>query len=335
MELWITIAHLGYPNYSVSDTGRIRNDKRTSNLEGSVAPNGYKQFSFRTETGMIVTEYVHRIILMAFKGRPPTPDMTVDHINRNKTDNRLINLRWATRSEQSLNSTFSPNSIGYKKVEQRNLDGTLIQVWDSRIEAANALGLSDKSISNACNGLRKKNMYGGFIWTNPSLEIYEGEIWKPCVDPNFQGFYISSIGRIKTKRNKITYGAESNGYKMTSVYVNGVRTTRKVHCLMAESFFGRQELLVNHKDGNKSNNRIENLEYVTYAENAQHAHDTGLHPGGKRKAVIQYDLQGNEIARFTSITDAEFAIKVGDVGSVISGKCKTAGGYIWKSVEST
>lgn len=234
-------------------------------------------------------------MLLAFKGNPPSGDMTVDHINRIKHDNRLENLRWATPKEQIANSTYFHNSASYKKVEQRSLDGTLIKIWDSRIEAAKSLGLDARRISEACLGVKKGNVYNNFIWINPVDTLYEYEIWKPCVYINFEGFYVSSLGRIRTKNGKIIFGSNNKEYLITSVRVNGIKITRAVHCLVAEAFLGSSDLLVNHKDGNKSNNRIENLEYVTYQENA---HNTGLHPGNKTRPVIQYDLNGNEIARF-------------------------------------
>lgn len=320
---------LGYPDYSVSSLGRVRNEK-TGNILEDGHTSGYRSVSLVDETGYRTTDYVHRLVLRTFKGEAPSPDMTVDHINRDRLDNRLSNLQWATRKTQATNSEFSEASIGYKCVEQRSLDGTLIKVWNSRKEAAEALKIDAKRISDAIMGVKDGNIYQGFIWTNPPVDIKEGEIWKPCIDPNFAGFFVSSFGRIKTKAGKITYGAESNGYKMASTYVSGIRTTRKVHCLVAEAFLGVSDLLVNHKDGNKANNHLDNLEYVTYRENAQHAHDIGLHPGPPKRPIVQYTKEGIEIARFDSIREAKQAIVVGDITSTLSGRTKTAGGFVWK-----
>lgn len=63
------------------------------------------------------------------------------------------------------------------------------------------------------------------------------------------------------------------------------RITRKVHRLVAETFIPNPENkpTVNHKDGDKSNNCIDNLEWATYSENQQHAYDTGLCPKYKGK----------------------------------------------------
>lgn len=188
-NLWIKLSHIDYPNYSISDMGGIRNDRFGNQLKGHIGVNGYKQVFLTHKSGKRVIWYIHRIILLAFKGGPPTPDMTVDHINNDRLDNRLINLRWATRREQAANSSYSPNSIMYKKVEQRSL----IRVWNSRQDAAIALGLNAKIICDVYSGIRKSRIYGGFTWTNPRIEGYKDEIWKPCIDPNFTFLHLGEL----------------------------------------------------------------------------------------------------------------------------------------------
>lgn len=212
-----------------------------------------------------------------------------------------------------MNRTFLETSIGYKPVKQLNLDGTLIKVWSSRKEAAESLGLRSRLISDACCLSKGSDVYANYRWVNVENKSIPEEVWAPAIDPKFAGFFVSSMGRIRTKRGKITYGSESNGYKMTSIRIGGIKTTRKVHCLIYEAFMGKSNLLVNHKDGNKSNNRLDNLEYV----NAKHAHETGLHPGFT-KEVVQYNLNGDELARYKSLKDAKSILGKGDIGSVLS-----------------
>lgn len=65
---------------------------------------------------------------------------------------------------------------------------------------------------------------------------------------------------------KTTFDAESNGYKMVKTRINGKATTRKIHCLMMEAFYGPSDLIVNHKDGNRSNNNLSNLNHATHAQ---------------------------------------------------------------------
>ena len=115
------------------------------------------------------------------------------------------------------------------------------------------------------------------------------ETWKPV--QGFEGRYeVSSLGRFKALSRPLIYKDGRQGWvneKMIkgSLGNHGYYTitfdskTRKLaHRIVAETFLGQQEyrLTVNHKDGNKLNNEVSNLEWVTYKENNIHARKTGL-----------------------------------------------------------
>jgi hypothetical protein len=81
----------------------------------------------------------------------------VDHIDRNKLNNNIENLRWVTRKENALNQ----NNVYV--VEQWSLDKkNLISTYNSQSEASQKNGISSGSISLTCNGFR--NSAGGFFW---------------------------------------------------------------------------------------------------------------------------------------------------------------------------
>lgn len=115
------------------------------------------------------------------------------------------------------------------------------------------------------------------------------EIWKPIA--GFEGRYeVSSYGRFKALHRLITYKDGRSGFRVEkaikgSLGSNGyytisldTKTKKLAHRLVAEAFLEFQEyrITVNHKDGNKINNHIENLEWSTYKENNNHARKTGL-----------------------------------------------------------
>lgn len=121
--------------------------------------------------------------------------------------------------------------------------------------------------------------------------IYEGgvmstkEEWRGCCD----GFYeVSDRGRVRrAKPGPGTYAgrlralcANIDGYYKISMFAGHVRVTTTVHQLVATAFIGPCPvgLQVNHIDGNKTNNNVSNLEYVSGIENAHHAMRTGLMP---------------------------------------------------------
>ena len=96
------------------------------------------------------------------------------------------------------------------------------------------------------------------------------------------GYLISNLGRIKGVRVEyITPTLGKNGYLITSLPIKGKRGWYSVHRAVYETFLGEipKGKVINHIDGNKQNNSIDNLECITNAENTQHAYDAGLAKG--------------------------------------------------------
>ena len=117
------------------------------------------------------------------------------------------------------------------------------------------------------------------------------EVWKPI--PGYEGFYeVSNVGRVKSLfrtdvRGKTVFekilvpGFNKRwGRMQVRLCKNGDEKTWKIHSLVAHAFLGRQlaGMDVNHIDGNKLNNCVENLEYCTRSENVLHAVRMGLNP---------------------------------------------------------
>ena len=115
------------------------------------------------------------------------------------------------------------------------------------------------------------------------------ETWKPI--PGFESFYeASTLGNIRAFRTKQilkTYTINS-GYKCLKLCVNKNRSSHLVHRLIAITFLDNPDnkLTVNHKDGNKDNNYLSNLEWNSISENIKHAYDTNLHSKELCKSYI-------------------------------------------------
>lgn len=131
------------------------------------------------------------------------------------------------------------------------------------------------------------------------------EIWKPV--QGFEGRYeVSSFGRIKALERKLHYKDGRTG-KLSEKILRGTcmnigymsitfdsKTRRFVHQVVAQAFLGAAEYrqTVNHKDGNKINNHVENLEWATYKENNNHARKTGLNnQHGEKTNLSKYSDQ--------------------------------------------
>lgn len=173
------------------------------------------------------------------------------------------------------------------------------------------------------------------------------EIWKDI--EGYKGLYqISNLGRIYSiKTNKIRkFYKTSKGYLRVSLCLNGKNKNFLIHQLVAKAFLPNPEnkLQVNHIDGIKTNNRVNNLEWVTNYENIVHAEINGLRKNSiqnlinnnnrKKRKVIQYDLEGKIIKKYNSIFETkEYGFRIGDVCRVCKRKRKTHLGYIWRYEE--
>ena len=92
----------GYPGYQISNQGRVWSCKRNRYLSPFTNNSGYKQINIIAANGKRKGELVHRLVALAFIDNPDhLPE--VDHIDRNKENNNVDNLRWITKSENNKN----------------------------------------------------------------------------------------------------------------------------------------------------------------------------------------------------------------------------------------
>lgn len=112
-----------------------------------------------------------------------------------------------------------------------------------------------------------------------------GEIWKTVPSLNHM-YEVSNLGRVRNTKSKKLLKLQTNasGYYIFSAYIEPNKpVTTPVHRAVAEVFLGKcpNNYEVNHIDGNKKNNNVNNLEYVTRSENLLHAYKIGLRKGPK------------------------------------------------------
>lgn len=162
-------------------------------------------------------------------------------------------------------------------------------------------------------------------------------MWKKYYFEGIETEYsISTDGLVKkdTKNDYILSQSSQQDYKFVTLQIEGKQKRMRVHRLVAETFIPNPENkpFVNHIDGNRSNNNVENLEWVTPSENTQHAVVTGLMNNGRKRAVIQYNLDGEKMLTFESASEA--ARQTGSSQSKITMCCRrqreTANDYQWR-----
>ena len=148
------------------------------------------------------------------------------------------------------------------------------------------------------------------------------EIWKDVRD--MEGYKVSNYGRVKSFLSDVngkilSQRNDKDGYKMVwTKYKSGAR----VHRLVAETFIENKynKSTVNHIDGNKANNNVNNLEWATVSENTQHGYDIGLSHSAMSIPVVVYH-NGKIISVFESM-------------SKLSKYCGVSSGVIEKSVRN-
>lgn len=113
------------------------------------------------------------------------------------------------------------------------------------------------------------------------MSTIQPEVWK--IIPGFEYYEASSLGRVrrssgtpKCKTARILRpGTQKTGYLYLILSMNSTAKTERVHRLVMRTFVGLSNLEVNHKNGIKSDNRLENLEYVTSSQNKIHSMKMG------------------------------------------------------------
>ena len=185
------------------------------------------------------------------------------------------------------------------------------------------------------------------------------EIWRPIKE--WEAYYeVSSIGNVRSVDRKTTsrpaYGriisqsTINSGYKSVSLHKNNKSSRFLVHRLVALAFLERSpiKMFVNHKNGIKTDNRLENLEWCTKSENTKHAFETKLMSVTPKMLkrlikwnttthcapVIQYKKDGSFVAKFKSGREAaaQTGCNYSNIFLCADGhpKHKTCGGFVWK-----
>lgn len=173
------------------------------------------------------------------------------------------------------------------------------------------------------------------------------EVWKPIVGT--KGFIeVSNKGRVRSLLRGtpkiLKTQIDNNGYHRIRVTIERIKMSYKVHREVAKAFIDNPNNLpqVNHKDGNKSNNSVSNLEWVTNQENAHHAIENGLWGSvfeasrkeneSRKKPILAYRIDGVYPCTryYESISEAERAIGSRHICDVLKGKRKQANGWAFQ-----
>lgn len=370
LEQWRVIKD--YENYEVSDYGRVKKNyqKHFKILKPHIHGNlylliklwknaNYKHFS------------VHNLVITSFEVPNPENKDTIDHTNKLRADNRLSNLSYATRKEQAKNRRTIPKNVTEtigartvwkldKKTEEKiekfiSVTKAAEHIKNTKNLINTKLQTITSKISGVCMKAKHCNSSYGFKWIYDTEDenLYEDEEWKTLKRENILLYYpdfsdeqldkietyeISNYGRLKNKSGKINKGAVAlDGYVEYALgKIDKITICFKGHVLTGIMFVENDDItkknVLNHKDGNKSNNFYKNLKWGTQSENVIHAMDSGLL--NIKKKVIQYDLEGNKIEEFNSLNEAQEKLNIDRriIGRIANGKQEHINGYVFKYI---
>ncbi len=180
------------------------------------------------------------------------------------------------------------------------------------------------------------------------------EIWRDVV--GYEGLYqVSNLGQVKSMNYNHTGRARilskkhgSSDYLFVSLSKDKRVKNKYIHVMVAESFIPNSGLpCVNHIDGNKLNNRADNLEWVTYSQNTRHAIKLGLRADSNMRGVIgvanknsrsvcQYTKAGELVKVWPCVSDAArfYGCNPCTITNCTKGRIKTCKGYVWRMAET-
>lgn len=126
------------------------------------------------------------------------------------------------------------------------------------------------------------------------------ELWRNI--DGYKGMYqVSSLGRVRSYKSKKEWilkpGKNNSGYLYVNLCQDGKYKSMSVHRLVATYFLGKSSLVVNHKDGDKLNNILGNLEWISDSDNRKHAKENGLLASGERNGMHKLTRQEVELIR--------------------------------------
>jgi hypothetical protein len=315
-EIWRSIPEI--PDYECSDNGNIRHKMKRKNMILINNKNtGYPTIKI---IGKNLT--VHRVVAQLFIPNPENK-LEVDHIDKVRDNCHVNNLRWMTRTEQMTN-TKERKKKDWPEMKIKRIDmktDETIEEYKSQYEATQWIIDNNKSKSEfkeitkrimvVCRGERP-SMYG-YKWKFSEDNEQNNEEWKE-IDPEMidgaTKYKASNMGRIKDPNGNIHEGSikEKDGYKLITIK----RKNYLLHRIIAKVFIkinGNKDV-VNHKDSDRTNCKVNNLEWVTTKENLLHSAKSGNH--NLSHMIKAIDKKGNETEYF-SIREAERQLNISQI----------------------
>lgn len=242
---------------------------------------------------------------------------------------------------------------------QADLNGNIVKRWNCVKDIQSAMGCSTGCLSECLN--HKVKYHKGYIWIyekdiclipqiveqiNISRDnvIANGEEWRDIAGYE-RHYQVSSYGRVKSLKREghpmehiLKPKKRADGYYSISLYHGRNYKRFQIHRLVAQAFIPNPNNypIINHKDENRTNNRVENLEWCSYRYNALYSKcpSNELNRPDMSLPVAQYTTDGILVKEYPSIAEAARAINSTptSVSNACYGKTKTCYGFVWRLI---
>lgn len=329
LETWKHIKN--YEKYQISNFGRVKSLNRKKEIILKLAKTlNYLKVTLQ-KNGKSKTFSVHKLVAETFlENKNPIEFKIVNHIDGNKLNNKVYNLEWTSYKNNTKHAIDNKLFIAKTyRISQYTLDGkNLLKIYNSFKEISESTNFNSNSIRHVCKG--GKNSYKNFVWKYTDFIYKETNIPEGLSLKEYPNYIITNEGKVYSKsHNRFMSTRNNGGYEYISLG-NGIKNGKKdfsIHYLVGKLYIDNPNNypMLNHINFIKNDNRVENLEWVTYSDNMKHSSNN------KKVSVNKLDNDNNIIKTYDSIKNAsiENNVSASCISSVLGKKRYKAGGFKW------
>lgn len=296
--------------YEINRLGQIRNKELNKYPKGSINNVGYHVISLKIGKNSYKTFSIHKLVAITFLPNPNNFPI-VDHIDRDRKNNTVTNLRWSSYSDNSKNQNKSisrETNILYQKI---NDSGNVLAEYSPK--ELKKLGYNIQKITECINNSKK---YKEYFWRKSNKKLIDyinkfnidlsKEEWKVWKKPGFKEIKCSKNGLFET-RHGISPGNDisTNNYYRIGIYDLNKKLVKTVsaHRIIYECWSGEEiddTDIIDHISTDRMDNRFCNLKKGTAKDNQNNPKTIQK----REKPIYCYTVYGEFVKKYDSVTKA-------------------------------